>query len=615
MAAPLITLDGIGVVTSSGPLFDGLDLALGAEDRLCLLGRNGAGKSTLLKLLAGLVAADSGRRAASPAANIIYLAQEPDLSGHATLADYIAAGLPPDAREDRYRVEAALDEIGLAGDAAPAILSGGERRRAALVRAFLGAPDLLLLDEPTNHLDLPAIAWLEDRLAAFRGGFLVISHDRAFLGRLAQGVLWLDRGRLKRFDGPFAQVEDWMETEFAQEGQAQARLDKRIAEESRWAREGISARRKRNQGRLRRLESMRAERRSHIPRQGTAALEAAEAQASGRKVIEVEHLSKSFDARVILQDFSIRIHRGDRIGIVGPNGAGKTTLVRLLLGDIAPDSGTVRLGTKLELLIIEQDRSSLDEDATPWEMLTGSEADQVMVRGQPKHVVAYLRDFLFTSQQAKAPVRSLSGGERNRLILARELAKPSNLMVLDEPTNDLDLETLDLLEDMLADYDGTLLLISHDRDFLDRLVTGTIMLDGAGGAREFAGGFSDAIRQMGGLPDWAHPKHSASRKAKTKARTAPRRKTAAASDTTPSTRAVAGLTMAESRRLTELSDEMAKLSREIALLEKALADPEAYNRAPEKYTMATKRLGETRKKLAEAEEKWLDLELKREGAG
>jgi len=610
MAAPLISLEGIGIATNSGPLFEGLDLALGGADRLCLLGRNGAGKSTLLKLLAGLVAPDSGRRAASPAANIVYLAQEPDLSGHAALADYIAAGLPPGDADAGYRVEAALDEIDLAGDADPATLSGGEKRRAALARAFLGDPDLLLLDEPTNHLDLPAIAWLEDRLAAYRGGFLVISHDRAFLGRLARGVLWLDRGRLKRFDGPFGQVEDWMETEYAREAEAQAKLDKRIAEESRWAREGITARRKRNQGRLRRLDAMRAERRAQIPRQGTAALEAADAGQSGKKVIEAEHLAKSYGERVILKDFSIRIHRGDRIGIVGPNGAGKTTLVRLLLGEIAPDAGTVRLGTKLEPLVIEQDRSSLKEDATPWGILTGSEADQVMVRGQPKHVVAYLRDFLFTSQQAKAPVRSLSGGERNRLILARELAKPSNLMVLDEPTNDLDLETLDLLEDMLADYDGTLLLISHDRDFLDRLVTSTVFLDGRGGAREFAGGFSDAIRQMGGLPDWARPKQTAARKAKKPA--APPRRT---KNQPSSARAepASGPGRADFDRLKTLSAEIERLGREIALLEKALADPEAYNRAPEKYTMASKRLGENRKRLAEAEDEWLELEMKRGG--
>ncbi|GEQ99146.1 elongation factor 3 [Iodidimonas gelatinilytica] len=599
---PLLTLAGLRLELGAQTLFSGIDLAIGPSDRLCLLGRNGAGKSTLLKIIAGIIEADGGERFVRPGVSIAYLPQEPDLGRYDRLFDYVAAGLPSSQADAAFRVEAALAEVNLPADANPRTLSGGEQRRAAIARAFLGEPDVLLLDEPTNHLDLPTIEWLEGRLAAFRGAIIVISHDRAFLSRLASACLWLDRGVVKRLERGFAAFEEWVEQEYARDATETAKLDKLIAEETRWSREGISARRTRNQGRLRRLDGLRQERRSRIARSGTAALAAAEGKTSGKLVIEAKSISKSFGERVLLNDFSTRIMRGDRIGIIGPNGAGKSTLLKLLTGEVAPDSGVVRLGTNLEMLLIDQKRDSLDPDLSLWETLTGGSADQVMVRGQPKHVVAYLKDFLFSPAQARGPVRALSGGEKNRLMLARALAKPSNLMILDEPTNDLDMETLDLLQEVLSDYEGTILLVSHDRDFLDRLVTSTIVLDGNGAATEYAGGYTDSLRQAAQAPKTSDPQKPSTRL------------NAALTSRPPQKPKNPGKRMSfkQKHALEQLPEEMRALEQDISLLEKAIADPQAYSRDPDKFMLASKKLDRCRAELEEKEEEWLALEMLRE---
>jgi len=623
---PLITLKDIHLFLGATRLLEGVELVVGPRERLCLVGRNGTGKSTLMRIIAGLAEPDRGERRLRPGTRIVYLAQEPDLAGFAHLGDYVASGLPADEPEARYRVEAGLAEVGLEPDRAPEGLSGGELRRAALARAFVGRPDLLLLDEPTNHLDLPAIEWLEDKLAAFNGAVMLVSHDRAFLRRLTSACLWLDRAALKRLEAGFDHFDAWMEEELAREARERAKLDKRIAEETQWAREGITARRKRNQGRLRRLEAMREQRRQQLDRPGTAALAAEEGQRTGKVVIEAETISKAFDGRPVIADFSARILRGDKIGLVGPNGAGKTTLLQLLIGELEPDSGRVKRAETLQPLILDQTRASLDPSSTPWDTLTGGHGDQVMVRGQPRHVVGYLKDFLFSGDQARSPIRTLSGGEKNRLLLARELARPANCMVLDEPTNDLDMETLDLLQEVLADYEGTLLLVSHDRDFLDRLVTATVVLEGDGRASAYAGGYSDMIAQRGARfgrqPGGAGERGEKPRGKKRGRRGKARRNGDGAGGGEAEAGEAGGrrnrLSYTEKRALARLSAEIETLQEEIAKLETALADPEAYARDPEKYTLAGKRLEEARAELAGKEEEWLALEMKREeleGAG
>ena len=470
-----------------------------------LLGLNGAGKSTLLKLLAGAIEPDSGERFLQPGATVAYLPQDPTPPPGQSVADYVAAGLEETLGEEitaRHRVEAVLARVDLAGDRALGALSGGEGRRAALARALVGEPDVLLLDEPTNHLGLPTIEWLEEELLRFKGALLIISHDRAFLNRLSSVTLWLDRGRLRRLDKGFAHFEDWAEEERARDAEARHKLDRKIVREERWEQRGVTARRRRNEGRLARLNELRRARAEWLRQPGTAKLSAATTGKRSNLVIEAEHLEKSYPTpeggtRKVLRDFSTRIRRGDRIGIIGPNGAGKTTLVRLLIGKLAPDAGKLRLAAGVTPLYFDQRRESLDPEATLWRTLVPGGGDSLMVHGRQRHVVAYLRDFLFDEGQARQPVKSLSGGERNRLLLARLFAQPGDLIVLDEPTNDLDMETLDLLVEVLDAYAGTLILVSHDRDFLDRLATGTFALEGDGRAVEYAGGYSDYLAQRG----------------------------------------------------------------------------------------------------------------------
>ncbi|MCO8144266.1 ATP-binding cassette domain-containing protein [Rhodovulum tesquicola] len=602
--APLLQLSGISLTFGGNPVFEGLDLVIQPGDRVALVGRNGSGKSTLMKVMAGLVEPDAGARILSPGTTVGYMEQDPDLSGFATLGDFAAATLPPG---EEYRV--AMVAEGLKFDPATpvATASGGERRRAALARLLAEAPSLMLLDEPTNHLDIEAIAWLESQLGETRSAFVLISHDRAFLRALARATLWIDRGEVRRQERGFEAFEEWRDKVWAEEDEARHKLERRIKAEGRWAVEGISARRKRNQGRLRALATMREDRAAMIRRQGTAAMALDSGPQSGKRVIEAKGISKSFADRAILRDFSLRIHRGERVALVGPNGAGKTTLLRMLTGELAPDTGEVVLGSNVQMAVFDQNRAALDPDMTLWESLTGDpemrvsgKADQVLVRGQPRHVVGYLKDFLFDEAQARAPVRALSGGERARLLLARIMARESNLLVLDEPTNDLDVETLDLLQELLSDYDGTVLLVSHDRDFLDRVASTTIAMEGDGKAVVYAGGWSDYRGQRGGVSD-ARPSEKPAAPAP---KQVPRK----------AERAAQGLSFTERHRLDALPAEIARLEAEIGRIEALLADPELFARDPSKFARASEALAERQSALSEAEEDWLMLAEKAEAA-
>jgi ATP-binding cassette subfamily F protein uup len=493
MPPPLLLLQDISLTFGVTPLLSGAALAIAAGDRICLVGRNGSGKSTLLRIAAGLVQADTGERFAQPGATIQYLPQEPDLAGFATTLAYVEAGFDATA-DGRHRALYLLKELGLSGDEDPMSLSGGEARRAALARGLAPSPDILLLDEPTNHLDLPGIEWLERELAGLRAGIVLISHDRRLLERFSRSTVWLDRGVTRVLDEGFSAFEAWRDAVLAQEAHEQRKLGRKIAMEEDWLRYGVTARRTRNQRRLAELHALRRKRRERRGATGTARLEAAQADLSGRLVAAAENISKAYGDHLVVRNFSVRVMRGDRVGIVGPNGAGKTTLLNLLTGVVSPDAGEVRLGTNLVQVTLDQRRESLDPEQGLAEALTGG-GDTVTAGGQSRHVIGYMKDFLFRPEQARTPVGVLSGGERARLTLARAFARPCNLLVLDEPTNDLDLETLDLLQEQLAEYPGTVLLVSHDRDFLDRVVTSTIAADGNGRWVEYAGGYTDMLAQ------------------------------------------------------------------------------------------------------------------------
>ncbi|WP_289150423.1 ATP-binding cassette domain-containing protein [uncultured Salipiger sp.] len=603
--APLLQLSDISLTFGGEPVFSGLSLNVQPGDRVALVGRNGSGKSTLMKVMAGLVEPDTGARVVPSGTSVGYMEQEPDLTGFATLGDYAAEGLGP---AEMYLVEAAGQGLGFDPERAVETASGGERRRAALARLMAQDPDVMLLDEPTNHLDIAAIQWLESELKGTRKAFVLISHDRRFLEELTRATLWIDRGAVRRQEQGFRGFEDWRDKIWAEEDDARHKLDRKIKAEAKWAVEGISARRTRNQGRLRALRALRQERSGMIRRQGTAAMELASAPTSGKKVIEAVKLSKSFGDKQILRDFSLTVQRGDRVALVGPNGTGKTTLIRMLLGEIAPDEGTVKLGTNLQVSVFDQTRAQLDPDVSLWESLTGDKemrvsgkADQVLVRGEPKHVVGYLKEFLFDERQARAPVRSLSGGEKARLLLAKLMARESNLLVLDEPTNDLDVETLDLLQDLLGEYDGTVLIVSHDRDFLDRIATTTVAMEGDGRALVYAGGWSDYQAQRAETQSAAAPEAKAAKPA----REAPKPEAAA--------KPRDGLSFTEKHRLEELPGVIERLEAEIGKLEQLLADPELFTREPVKFRKATEALTERQEKLSAAEEEWLGLEEKAGG--
>ncbi|WP_112322576.1 ABC-F family ATP-binding cassette domain-containing protein [Oceanibium sediminis] len=604
-APPLLTLSDITLTFGGNPLLEGAELSVNPGDRIGLVGRNGSGKSTLLKIMAGQVAPDSGTRFVPPGKRVAYLEQDPDFTGFDTLGDFVRAGLPED---EAYRADIGLDAVRLDGAIPAAAASGGERRRAALARLFADEADVWLLDEPTNHLDIEMIQWLETQLRQSRAAFVLISHDRAFLRALTKTTLWVDRGTVRRLEQGFGAFENWRDKIYDEEDQARHKLGRLIKAESRWAVEGISGRRKRNMGRVRRLQDMRAERAADIRRAGAAKLDLGAAPKSGKRVIEAENLTKAFDGRVIVNDFSLRVARGERIALVGPNGAGKTTLLNLLTGALPPDSGKLTLGTGLAAVTFDQTRAQLDPDASLWDSLTkdgdlavSGSSDQVMVRGQPRHVVGYLKDFLFSDAQARGPVRALSGGEKARLLLARILARESNLLILDEPTNDLDVETLDLLQEQIAEFDGTVLLVSHDRDFIDRVATTTLLVPGDGSVTVYAGGYSDMIAQGGRFlgRDSAQAKRTKS----------------ATPDPVKAKAARTKLSYAQERRLAALPDEIARLEAEIAKLHEFLADPELYATAPAKFAKASEALEERETALGAAEEEWLTLEEAREAAG
>jgi len=594
---PLLALRDAHISFGGRPLFTGVTLQVGRGDKCCLVGRNGSGKSTLLKILAGEMQVDQGEYFRQPGARLALLAQDPKLDGE-TLADWVAGGLPEDERDQRHRVDTLLDAFQIDGARTPGTLSGGEARRAALARALVGEPDILLMDEPTNHLDLPTILQLEQLLIGFRGALVVISHDRTFLNTVSRQALWLDRGIVRRHEQGFKAFEDWQDQVYAAEEAEQARMDKKLEAETHWLHRGVTARRKRNMGRLRALMALRADKAGKIKVQGSVKLGTDTGEMSGKMVVEVKAMTKSFGDRVVARDFSTRIVRGDRVGIIGPNGAGKTTLIKLLTGELAPDSGTVKLGTNLQIALVDQQRAQLDHDATVWTTLTDGAGDSITVRGVQRHVMGYLRDFLFEDRQAHSPVRSLSGGERNRLLLAKLLAKPSNLLILDEPTNDLDMDTLDLLEETLADYDGTLLVVSHDRDFLDRLVSSVIFVEGDGRIEEYVGGYSDALRQRG-LDSVAG---AAAKPAAAKS----------ASATPRASKAVTKLSYKDQRELDELPKKLEKLDAEMAAIGVKLADPAFYGRDPDGFAKQSARLTAAQAEHEAAEERWLELEMLKE---
>ncbi|MFV2052679.1 ABC-F family ATP-binding cassette domain-containing protein [Aliiroseovarius sp. YM-037] len=600
--APLLQLSDISLTFGGDPVFADLDLVVKPGDRVALVGRNGSGKSTLMKVMAGLVEPDGGSRVIAPGTSVGYMEQHPDMSGFETLGDFAASTL--DAGEE-YRVPMVADGLQFNPDTSVATASGGERRRAALAKLLAEAPDVMLLDEPTNHLDINAIRWLEAQLKDTQTAFVLISHDRAFLNELTRATLWIDRGIVRRRESGFAGFGEWRDKIWADEDDARHKLNRKIKAEARWAVEGISARRKRNQGRLRALQAMKADRAAQITRQGAAAMALDAGPKSGKKVIEAEGIAKRFDGKPIVTDFTLKVQRGDRVAFVGPNGAGKTTLLKMLIGQIEPDAGQVTLGTNLELAVFDQNRVGLDPDMSLWDSLTGDpdmrvsgKADQIMVRGTPKHVVGYLKEYLFDDAQARAPVRSLSGGEKARLLLAKLMAKPSNLLVLDEPTNDLDVETLDLLQDVLGDYDGTVLLVSHDRDFIDRVATTTIAMEGDGRATIYAGGWSDYQAQRGAEA----PPTPAAKPAKAKSSPQPKQQ-----EQKP------GLSFTEQHRLEALPKVIERLEAEIAKLESFLSAPDLFTEQPAKFKKGTEALAERQQALAEAEEEWLTLAEKAEG--
>ncbi len=592
--APLLQLSDISLTFGGNPVFDGLSLVVQPGDRVALVGRNGSGKSTLMKVMAGLVEADRGTRVVPPGVTVGYMEQDPDLSGFATLGDYAASGLPDDMG---WRVAAVAEGLKFNPETPVTSASGGERRRAALAKLMAEAPELMLLDEPTNHLDIEAIEWLERELSQTRAAFVLISHDRAFLRALTKATLWIDRGEVRRREQGFDGFEEWREGVWAEEDEARHKLDRKIKAEAKWAVEGISARRKRNMGRVRALQALRADRAAQIRRQGTAALVLEAAPASGARVVEAKGISKAFGDKVLLKNLDLRVTRGDRVAFVGPNGVGKTTLLKILLGEIAPDMGTVQLGTNIETAVFDQTRAQLDPEASLWENLTGDPlmsvsgaSDQVLVRGSPKHVVAYLKDFLFDDAQARAPVKSLSGGEKARLLLAKLMAKPANLLILDEPTNDLDVETLDLLQDILGEFDGTVLLVSHDRDFIDRIATQTVALERGGKATVYPGGWSDYAAQRPEIVQETLARSAAS---------APQQK--------QDMKKAEGLTFTEKKRLEALPAIMERLEAEISKLNEFLEQPGLYEKEPVKFRKASEGLAERQTALAAAEEEWLAL--------
>ncbi len=597
MAPPILSYEDLGLIQGEGWLFRNLDIFVGPRDRLALIGRNGAGKTTLLKCLAGMIDTDQGQRKIVPGTKVVLLEQDPVMTGHATLEDWVLAGADAPAA---HEAAAIAHQIGIDLGRKVKTASGGERRRAAIVRALAQQPDVLLLDEPTNHLDLGAIDWLEDWLKRFKGAFIVISHDRTFLNRLTKSCLWLDRGSMRRAEIGFGGFEAWTEQVYAEEQRAAEKLDAKLALELHWLQRGVTARRRRNQGRLAKLNEMRAQRAAMLGPSGAAKLGLARDEVKTKTVIDAEQVSKGFGAkdgtrRPIIRDFTLRIQRGDRIGLVGANGTGKTTLLKLLTGELKPDSGTVTQAKTLSGIVIDQQRKLMSPEKRVRDVLAEG-GDWIEVRGAKKHIKGYLKEFLFDPSLTEAPVGSLSGGERSRLLLAREFARASNLLVLDEPTNDLDLETLDLLQEVIADYEGTVLIVSHDRDFLDKTVTVTLGLDGSGKVDVVAGGYEDWVRKR-------YQAHRAPAKAGVQGAAK------AAPNSAPGSRPSPGskLSYRDQRDLDRLPAEIERLEREIATDEEALHDPDLFTRDPKRFAELTERIARDRAEIEAAELRWLEV--------
>ena len=597
-------MTGIELSLGSAKLLDGATIAVGTGDRICLVGRNGSGKSTLLKAAAGLIATDGGVRFVQPGATVRYLPQEPDLGDFSTVLDYVEAGLGPG--DDHYRGVALLDALGLTGAENPANLSGGETRRAAIARALAPSPDLLLLDEPTNHLDLPAIEWLEAELASMRSGLVLISHDRRLLERVAKSVVWLDGGLTRRMDRGFEHFEGWRDEVLEAEERERHKLGRQILREEDWMRYGVTARRKRNVRRVAELAALRSKKREIAASTLTLNLQSQDSGLSGKLVVVAEGVGKSWPSaegppKHVVRSLELRVIRQDRLGIVGPNGAGKSTLLGLLTGDIEPEAGQIAIGASLERATLDQQRAALDPTISLAETLTGGSDDMVSIGGERRHLIGVLKDILFRPEHAPTPVRTLSGGERGRLALACALIRPSNLLILDEPTNDLDLETLDLLEDMIADYRGTVMVVSHDRDFLDRVSTSLLVAEGEGRWIEYAGGWSDMLAQRGSSPFapgvGMAPAPSAER-GPTREKRAP---------------APAKMSFKDTHALKTLPDTIEALNRKIATVTEQLADGALYRRDPAQFDKLTKSLAEATSKREAAEEQWLELEMRREG--
>ncbi|OBQ78924.1 MULTISPECIES: ABC-F family ATP-binding cassette domain-containing protein [unclassified Mesorhizobium] len=600
MAPPLLNLDGIKLTFGGTPLLDGAVLSASAGEKIALVGRNGSGKSTLLKIVAGLIEPQDGEVFRQPSATVRYLPQMPDMDGFASVRAYVEAGLGP--ADDPHRATYLMEHLGLTGEERPNDLSGGEARRAALARVMAPEPDILLLDEPTNHLDLSVIEWLEEELARTSSAVILISHDRRFLERVSRATVWLDRGQTRRLDRGFAHFEEWRDQVLEEEEREQHKLGRQIVREEHWLRYGVTARRKRNMRRLGELQAMRQRFRSHRGAEGSATMVASDAAESGKLVIEAKGIEKSFGDLTVVKGFSTRIQRGDRVGLVGPNGVGKTTLLKMLTGELAPDAGTVRLGVNLEIATLDQKREAVDPQETLANYLTDGRGENLVVNGEQRHVVSYMKDFLFKPEQARTPVRELSGGERARLLLARVLARPANLLVLDEPTNDLDMETLELLQELVAGFAGTVVLVSHDRDFLDRTVTSVIAPDGAGRWIEYAGGYSDMLAQRGGSK-------LEERKARPKAEA---NEATARAEQTSAKSPAKKLSFKQKFALESLPKKIEAVSASISRLENNIADPSFYERDPVSFQKTIAALDKERTTLASLEEEWLELEMLRE---
>lgn len=595
---PILTIKGAKLSFGTNELFTNVDLYINRGDKISLVGRNGCGKSTLLKVIAQEMEPDHGEIFVQPGIKVSYMPQEPDFSKYNTLRDVVLSGLSTNEAGQEFRADILIEQFGILADQSPECCSGGERKKAALAKALIGEPDILLLDEPTNHLDMPTIEKLEEIIADFRGAVILISHDRMFLSNTSQTMFWLDRGILRRNNKGFKFFEEWQEQVIEQEIIEQKYLNKKIEDETEWLHKGVTARRKRNQGRLRRLQQLRQERREQIKQIGSVKLEIEEGDYRSKLVIEAKHIAKAFGEREIIKDFSTRIIKGNKIGIVGPNGAGKTTLIKILTKRLDPDSGHVRIGKNLEEAYFDQNRITLDPKKTLWKTLC-NEGDHVWVRNSYRHVVAYLKDFLFRPDQAQCPVSALSGGEKNRLMLAVALAQKSNFLVLDEPTNDLDMDTLDLLQEVLDEYDGTMLLVSHDRDFIDRVVTSVIYMGGDGNVSEHAGSYSELLEKL---------KDKAPAKKENKKETAPKKAEKEISEPKKTVK----LSYNQQRLLEVLPQKVETLEKDIAAVEEALSDGNLYQSNPDKFDELSTKLVELKDELETSENQWLEIQMIKE---